>query len=210
MSLIDDDPDPRPAWHPLFLVKWLLLGAIATQLDKLHEFAGVTVYPDPEWISCKLPFSPIYAAGGLAAYGAYALVVGFPAAPRGFLGGAQLTTAWVLRAVGEFTAAYALTAVLSGRALATTPGPFLCGAVLAIWAAPTIWRLRGTPFPLFAGLGVLIGVGFEWIAVARGAYGYGIASSPAFFGTPVPLAWLPCLYMHAAICVHRLLGGPRD
>ena len=196
------------AWHPVFLLSWAAIGVLASELDRLHEAAGVIAYPNPDWIGCRLPVSPAYVGAGLAAYAVHALLFGVRPAPRGILGGAPIDARSALQAAGEFALAYALTALASARALSVTAAPFVCGALLGARAATVLWRAGGRVI-LFAALAATAGVAFEWTAVARGGFAYTGAGSTGFFGTPVPLVWLPLLYMHAAIAVHRLLRGAR-
>ncbi len=194
------------ALHPRYLATWTLVGAAATVLDRLHAGAGITTYPDPEWVGAALPVSPVYAAAGLFGYVGWVLLVGRGAAPRGFLGGAPIGPRRALLAVLPFVLAYAATALLSAKGLEDGPWPWACGALLAATAAPSLVRHRRTGLPVFAVAATVVAVGFEALAASRGAFAYGICPSSACLGAPVAVAWLPWLYVHAALCVHGLLA----
>ncbi len=182
---------------------WTALGALATRLDDLHAAAGITTYPDADWIGRVLPFSPVYAGAGLAGF---LLYVGLVRPPRGGrLGGPPIPRRHAAASVLAFVAAYALTSLLGG-AHAHAALPFACAALLGGWAAPVVRRQPPRVLAFLAVVSVA-GPAFEWLAVRRGAFAYGVCPAPACLGTDVALVWLPLLYLHAGLLVHRLLSG---
>ncbi len=54
---------------------------------------------------------------------------------------------------------------------------------------------------------MVLGVGFESVAVMRGGFGHTTCPSLACLGqlANVPVVWLPFLYLHVALLVHKLL-----
>jgi hypothetical protein len=198
----------RVALHPVHLGSWFVLGAVGTAFDKIHAVAGVTVYPDPQWIGERLPVSPAYVAAGVCSFILYVLMVGLPRGPRGPLGGRPIDPGRAAASLGAFLAAYALTSILSGKGREQGPLPWVCAAALLAWALPSLLRDRDPRFWAYALAVSVIGPSFEWAAVAGGGFAYGICPSTACAGAPVAIVWLPLLYLHYALLVRRLLAEP--
>jgi len=188
-----------------------------TGLDGLHEVAGVTEYPNKEWIGnsfgTKL-FSPIYCTASLVFYAMHVWLVGIPSNIKhvnhqGLLGGHCLDLIKVLYTLLRFTVAYGLTALLGGFGNQHTFLPFICvGLLLALAFHPVLKCWNHCPkfgFVKFLSVVVVCGVAFEWMAVANGGFKYGSCPSISCIGTPVALSWLPFLYLHAGIAVHELM-----
>ena len=189
---------------------WAAVGALATPLDELHQATGITVYPNPDWVGERLPLSPAYAAGGTLFYLSYAVLFRreLAAIPRrGMLGGRPLGALSTLAAFALFALAYAASALGGARGLEGTAWPFATGALLALAALSRLRRRASGKLLLFALAVAALGTGFEWVAVAGGGYAYGVCPAPSCLGAPVPLAWLPALYLHAALLVDDLLGA---
>jgi hypothetical protein len=181
---------------------WGSLGALGGFLDKIHERLGVVTYLNKEWIGERLPISPMYVAAGLAGFFFYTLFVGHRGRQQGLLGGRPLELRDSLYASGAWLSAYALSGLLASNHL-----PWLASGALVSTALPGLWSTRRTwllPYALFVGL---CGVSAEWLATASGGYAYPSCPSAVCAGTTVPVAWLGPLYLHAALLVHRLLGG---
>jgi hypothetical protein len=208
MSSDESDLPSRVALHPMHLFSWFALGAAGTAFDKIHSVAGVTVYPDPQWIGERLPISPAYVAAGVCSFILYVLMVGLPTGRRGVLGGRPISVWQVALAFWSFVAAYGLTSLLSGKGREQGPLPWVCAAALLAWALPSLWRDRDRRFWAYAVAVSIIGPSFEWIAVAQGGFAYGICPSTACAGAPVAIVWLPLLYLHYALLVRRLLTLP--
>jgi hypothetical protein len=191
--------------RPLSFLSWLLLGGAGTYVDKIHEHFGVVAYPNHDWVGERLPVSPAYLMATLGFFILYTAVVGHRGRNQGIFGGPPLRAVDLGYALSCWVAAY----VVSGWFGAARSGalPFIGALFLAAWAAPTLWRARRTQLPVFALLVVAMGVGFEWTATLQGAFAYPVCPSTACAGTTVPIVWLSWLYVHAAIFVHRMLGG---
>jgi hypothetical protein len=181
---------------------------VGTYVDQIHEAFGVVAYPNPDWIGEKLPVSPAYLAATTGFFTLYTLVVGHQrSAPQGWLGGEPVRVTDIAYALICWLVVYTLSGALGAPAAAHTLWPWIGGAALAVTALPPLWQQRGSRLPLFALLVVVTGTGFEWAATSRALFAYPVCPSPACGGATVPLAWLPMLYLHAALFMHRLLGG---
>lgn len=190
--------------RPAAYVAWLVLGGIGTHVDKIHEHFGVVAYPNPSWIGERLPVSPVYLAAAVGFFVLYTVVVGHRGRAQGLFGGRPLSAKDFLFAFCSWIAAYTLTGWLGSLG---GIWPFVAAGILMVWAAPDLWAARRTWMPLFAALVATLGVGFEWTATAGGAFAYPVCPAPECLGTTVPALWLLALYVHAALYVHRMLGG---
>jgi hypothetical protein len=194
--------------HARAYLTWLFWGSVGTYVDSIHEAFGVVAYPNPDWIGEKLPVSPAYLAATTGFFALYTLVVGHrPGAPQGWLGGEPVRVKDIAYALVCWLLVYSLSGALGAPALSHTVWPFASGAVLALTALPALWQQRRSLLPVFALLVVVIGTGFEWLATSHGLFAYPVCPSPECGPATVPLAWLPLLYVHAALFMHRLLGG---
>jgi hypothetical protein len=191
-------------------IAWGIIGAIGTWADHIHQWAGVSAYPNTGWVGELLPASPIYVAAGVGYFALYVVVVGLRHGSDALLGGGHRDAAEVAYAVTALLAGYAVTALAGGAGRGEGWGPFLGAAILALWAAPSYWRLRKTRVPIYAGWVILLGCGFEWLATALGGFSYPVCPATACLGTTVPMLWLPLLYAHVALFFHRLAGGPHS
>jgi hypothetical protein len=186
------------------------MGAFGTYADRIHQWAGVSAYPNAEWIGELLPISPVYVGAGVGFFALYTVVVGLRRGSSALLGGAERSPAEIFYALAGLLAAYAVTALGGGAGRGNGWGPFVTAAVLGLWAAPSFWRLRRTRVPLYAGMVVALGVGFEWMVTLNGGFVYPVCPATACMGAPVPILWLPLLYAHVALFFHRLAGGPHS
>ncbi len=193
--------------RPAAFVAWLAVGCIGTWIDKIHEHLGVVAYPDKEWIGEQLPVSPIYLGATVGFFLLYTWVVGHRGRAQGLFGGRPLSFADLVFAHGSWIFAYCVTGYLGAPERTHGVLPWVCAAVLAVWAAPDLWAARRTWLPLYAFLLACLGVGFEWTATRHGAFVYPICPSAPCLGASVPVVWLSMLYVHAALYVHRMLGG---
>lgn len=196
--------------RPAAYLSWIVLGGIGTYADKIHEAAGVVAYPNRGWIGERFFVSPVYVAAGLLMFAAYTLTVGHPRAGRqGLFGGRPLAMLDVVSAACLWLVAYQVSAVLGAPELGGTAGPFVLAGGLFAWALPPLWRGRRSGLPFYALLVAAAGSGFEWAATVEGGFHYPVCPSDACLGATVPLLWLPLLYVHAALFVHRMMGGTR-
>jgi hypothetical protein len=201
-------PDYRLlARRPAAFLAWAGVGCVGTYVDKIHERLGVVAYPDPTWIGERLPVSPVYVAATLGFFTLYTGLVGHRAQPQGLFGGARLRPLDFAYAHVSWIVAYCVSGVLGSPRWAEGVAPWACAVLLAAWAAPALWSARKTRLPLFAAAMAVMGVSFEWAATARALFTYPVCPSRACQGATVPLVWLPLLYVHAALYVHRMLGG---
>lgn len=188
---------------------WLALGGIGTYVDKIHEAAGVVAYPAADWVGERFFVSPVYVGAGLLMFSVYTLVVGHHRGRQGLFGGRQLGAIDVAGALGLWMIAYQVSAVMGAPELTQTAWPYALAGGLVAWAVPPLWRGRRTRLPLYAVLVAIAGTSFEWFATSRGGFEYPVCPSDACLGATVPLVWLPALYLHAALFVHRMMGGTR-
>jgi hypothetical protein len=188
---------------------WAGIGALGTYADKIHEIAGVSAYPNAEWIGERFWFSPVYTFAGLAFFALYRLTVGRQVRAEGLFGGGRRTPRQVAHAFSEVVLAYVLTGLLAGHEVGRSWLPYVASIILAAWAAPTLWSTRRTGLWAYALLVAVSGSAFEWTATSQGGFTYPACPSAACLGTTVPLIWLPLLYVHAALFFHRLARGPR-
>lgn len=189
-------------------VAWAIVGALGTYADKIHQTAGVSAYPNSDWIGELLPISPVYVFAGVGFFALYVAVVGLRRGHDALFGGAERSPGEFIYAMAAALAGYAVTALCGGAGQTNGWAPFVGTGVLALWAAPSYWRLRHTRVPLYGALVVLFGCGFEWLATQGGGFQYPACPSTECLGTPVPMLWLPLLYAHVALFFHRLAGGP--
>jgi hypothetical protein len=183
-------------------VSWIALGCLAGFLDKIHEHLGVVDYPNKAWIGEQLPISPMYVAGATGFFFFYTVIVGHRGRRQGVFGGRPLEARDLAFAMTAWISAY----VMSGF-MASAKAPWIAGGLLAATALPGLWATRRTWFLPYALLIGIAGVLAEWIATASGGYRYPVCPATSCMGTTVPVAWLGPLYLHAALLVHRLLGG---
>jgi hypothetical protein len=196
--------------RPAAYLSWIVLGGVGTYVDKIHEAAGVVAYPNRGWIGERFFVSPVYVAAGLLMFAAYTVMVGHPRAARqGLLGGRPLALLDVASALCFWMVAYQVSAILGAPERLGTAWPFVLAGGLFAWALPPLWRGRRSGLPLYALVVAVAGTGFEWAATSRGGFSYPVCPSDACLGATVPLLWLPLLYVHAALFVHRMMGGTR-
>ena len=181
---------------------WIGLGVFASFLDKIHEHFGVVTYPNKTWIGEQLPVSPMYVAGATGFFCFYTLIVGHRGRAQGVLGGRPLEPRDMLYAMTAWLSVY----VMSGY-LASVELPWVACALLTATAIPGLWATRRTWFLPYALFLATCGVTAEWIATAYGGYRYPACPGASCLGATVPIIWLGPLYLHAALMVHRLLGG---
>ena len=191
-------------------IAWAIMGGIGTWADKIHQLGQVSAYPNAEWIGERVPVSPVYVAAGVGFFALYAVVVGLRKGTPALWGGASRTVLEVLKTCAGLLAAYTVTAVAAGLRHRYDIGPFFAAAVLALWAAPSYWKLRKTRVPLYGALVMILGTSFEWIATSHGAFVYPVCPATPCLGATVPLVWLPLLYAHVGLFFHRLAGGPNS
>jgi hypothetical protein len=186
---------------------WLALGGIGTYVDKIHEHLGVVAYPDKTWVGEALPVSPVYLGASTLMFIVYTVVVGHRSHQQGLFGGRPLNKREVTYATLSWVGVYFVSGVC-GSPLSGQPAlPWLGAFFLAATAFPDLWMMRKTWLPLYALLVALTGVSFEWFATSHGAFAYPVCPSPVCLFTTVPALWLGFLYVHAALWVHRMLGG---
>jgi len=199
--------DRRPhKRRPRAFLAWLAIGSGGTYVDLIHEHLGVVAYPNADWVGEALPVSPAYLAASVGFFLLYTLVVGHRGRAQGLFGGRPIDALDFALAMGSWLFAYTLTGTL-GAPPSEGAGPWVAAAVLWAWAAPDLWAARRTWLFIFVLLVASMGVAFEWTATATGAFVYPVCPSTACLGTTVPALWLFPLYVHAALCIHRLLGG---
>jgi hypothetical protein len=191
-------------------IAWATLGAFGTYADRIHQWSGVSAYPNSQWVGELLPISPVYVGAGVGFFALYIAIVGLRRGSDALFGGADRSPAEVFYAVAALLAAYAVTALGGGAGRGDGWSPFIAAGVLAGWAAPSFWRLRRTRVPLYAAAVVALGVGFEWMVTLHGGFMYPVCPAAACLGTSVPMLWLPLLYAHVALFFHRLAGGPHS
>jgi hypothetical protein len=187
---------------------WAIVGGASTYADKIHQLAGVSAYPNSDWVGERLPVSPAYVASGIGFFALYALVVGLRKGSSALFGGAHRSPAQVAAVVAQLLLVYAVSAIGGAYQGGKGVGPFLVAVVLAGWAVPALWRLRRTAIPAYAGLVIAFGCGFEWLATSHQAFVYPVCPATACFGTTIPILWLPWVYAHVALLFHRMAGGP--
>ncbi len=193
--------------RPASYLAWLAVGGVGTYVDRIHENLGVVAYPNPDWIGDSLPVSPVYLGATVGFFLLYTLVVGHRGRAQGLFGGRPLAPLDLIFAHSSWIAAYVVSGYLGAPERANGILPFVCAAVLLLWAAPDLWAARRTWLPLYAVLLGIFGTGFEWLATRGGGFAYPVCPSAACLGASVPAVWLFCLYIHAALYVHRMLGG---
>jgi len=191
-------------------VTWALLGGVGTWADRIHQWAGVSAYPNSDWIGEILPVSPVYVFAGVGFFALYIVVVGLRKGSDALLGGADRSPAEVAYAITALLAAYAVTALAAGNGRGHGWGPFIGAAILGAWAAPSYWRLRWTRVPIYGALVIALGCSFEWVVTSQGGFVYPVCPNVSCLGTTVPMLWLPLLYAHVALFFHRLAGGPHS
>lgn len=200
--------DRRPhSRRPLAFAAWLFMGGVGTYIDKIHEWLGVVAYPNKDWVGEQLPVSPAYLSATIGFFLLYTLVVGHRGRSQGLFGGKPISWADFALSMGSWIAAYTVTGILGAPGNSTGWTPWLAMALLWAWAAPDLWSARRTWLFVFVLLVAALGVGFEWTATSNGAFSYPVCPSEACLGTTVPALWLAPLYVHAALFIHRLLGG---
>jgi len=204
------DRDRRP-WgrHWRAWLSWVVLGGAGTYVDKIHEVAGVVAYPNAGWVGERWFVSPVYVGAGIGMFALYTLVLGHPRGRQGVFGGRPLRPIDFFAALAFWMAAYQVSALLGAPEVTATAWPYALAGGLLAWAVPPLWRGRRTGLPLYALLVAVLGTGFEWLSTSRGGFTYPVCPSRACLGATVPLVWLPLLYVHAALFVHRMLGGTR-
>lgn len=190
-------------------LSWLVLGGIGTYVDKLHEVAGVVAYPNTGWVGERFFVSPVYVGAGLGGFALYTLVVGHHRGRQGWLGGRPLRPIDFVAALAFWMAAYQVSALLGAPERTRTAWPYALAGGLLAWAVPPLWRGRRSGLPVYALLVAVLGTGFEWFSTREGGFAYPVCPSRACLGATVPLVWLPVLYVHAALFVHRMMGGTR-
>jgi hypothetical protein len=189
--------------RPVAFLSWALVGALGTYVDGIHERLGVVAYPNHEWIGERLPVSPVYMMATVGFFILYTAVVGHRGIRQGIFGGRKLSGIDLGYAMGSWILAYCVSGFLG----AAGGWPLAGAALLALWAFPTLWKARRTKLPIFAFLVAVLGTTFEWSATSQGMFVYPVCPAPICMGATVPMGWLFILYLHAAIFVHRLLGG---
>ncbi|HVE86212.1 MAG TPA: hypothetical protein VND93_25320 [Myxococcales bacterium] len=193
----------------LAYLSWVVVGGIGTYVDKIHEAAGVVAYPNARWVGERFFVSPVYVGAGLGMFVLYTLVVGHHRGRQGVLGGRPLRVIDFAAALGFWMAAYQGSALLGAPERTRTAWPYALAGGLVAWAIPPLWRGRRSALPMYAALVAVLGTGFEWMATRSGGFAYPVCPSHACLGATVPLVWLPALYLHAALFVHRMMGGTR-
>lgn len=195
------------ARRPAAFLAWAIAGGVATHVDKIHEAVGVVAYPDPEWIGEVLPVSPAYVFGSIVFFIAYTVIVGHRGRSQGVFGGRPITLLEFGLAVASWIVAYTISGVLGASASVRPELPWVGALILLLWALPDLWAARRTRLPLYAAFVAVLGVGFEAAATTTGGFVYPVCPGPECLGTTVPAAWLGLLYVHAALFVHRMMGG---
>ncbi|MGQ0508527.1 MAG: hypothetical protein ACT4TC_24780 [Myxococcaceae bacterium] len=193
--------------RPAAWLMWMVLGGVGTYVDKIHEYLGVVAYQNPEWIGDALPVSPVYLFATVGFFTGYTLVVGHRGRAQGLFGGRPLSLLDIVFAHASWISVYSVSGYLGAPERAHGSWPWIAAAFLGVSALPDLWQARRTWLPLFAVLLGIFGTGFEWTATSYGGFAYPVCPAAACLGTTVPAAWLFVLYIHAALYVHRMLGG---
>ena len=149
----------------------------------------------------------MYLGGAVGLFILYTLVIGHGDGAQGLFGGRPLKALELVAAKISWIGIYIFAGFLGAPSHTQSWLPFVGGVLLFVLALPDLWAERHTRLPLYAVLVVIIGVGAEWFATSHNAYVYPVCSSAVCLGSTVPLVWLAPLYLHAALLVHRLLGG---
>jgi len=190
-------------------LSWLVLGGVGTYVDKIHEASGVVAYPNAGWIGERFFVSPVYVGAGIGMFALYTLVVGHHRGRQGWMGGRPLSAIDFMGALGLWMVAYQVSGLLGAPERTQGAWPYALAGGLLAWAVPPLWRGRRSGLPAYAVLVAALGTGFEWLATLEGGFAYPVCPSRACLGATVPLVWLPALYLHAALFVHRMMGGTR-
>ena len=193
--------------RPAAYFAWLLVGALGSYVDKIHEHFGVVAYRNQEWVGNRFPVSPIYLGATVGFFLLYTLVVGHRGRSQGFFGGKPISLRDLAFAHGSWISAYVISGYLGSPSHTHGVLPWASAILLGLWALPDLWAARRTWMPLYALALALLGVAFEWTATHQGGFAYPVCPSPACLGATVPVVWLGLLYVHAALYVHRMLGG---
>jgi hypothetical protein len=208
-----EDSEMQNTLHPKFLFIWTLIGTSMGILDEMHTHWGVIVHGN-NWVAKYFPsfLSPNYALGGLGIYLLYMLTVGID--NRNFrmqsaiLGGKELSLSSFLWNYFKFFIMYFMTAIFCQEGNQHGLFPTLCGLLLALFGWMEIKKTRNPgKLIIFLLAEMILGCGFEWFMCTH-EHGFRHGNCPSFscFGTPIPVVWLPFLYMHAGLFIHNTLS----
>jgi hypothetical protein len=166
-----------------YLVLFATGAVLGTALDHLHVAAAILAYPSPVFFSQAAWVPPLF---GFAAVAFVKLRRPFRSPPEG-----RPSLPRALLSLAAFVAAYAVTALGSGRPLA------VAAILLATWAllvAGPGWQRRALYGLSLAAIGTIFESALSWL----GGFHYLI---PTTLRVPV---WLPALYLHASLLMEAL------
>lgn len=170
-----------------------LLGAVAGPLfDQIHVQLGVLHYPRPDILGQPLWVYPQFAVASVLMALSYRLALPWlPARERTPVGPGQ-----VLVAMAVFVGLYFCTALFWRHEW------LLAAALVALFVARVAFD-GGWPATAHAVVCAAVGVTWEASISALGAFAYDVDRS--LFGVP---AWLPGLYLHAALFLRQVARQP--
>lgn len=193
-------------------LSWFLIGGMTTFMDEIHIYFNIIDHSD-NFIHKTFPFffSPNYAIGGLLFYHFYILFTDFKNQiikdeNESFLGGKSFNLKHFIKQFFIMLNCYSLTGLLGSDYFSDTIISFITPIILisiSYFNTPNLFRKDKIGFLASS---IILGTSFEFImGLLPIGFKYKICPSMSCLYSPIPILWLPCLYLCACSFIHSIL-----